>query len=269
MVQPRADGREAGAGGDDALAGRGRRRRRDRLGQRPCVLDAARRHRGGAGDRAGARRAGGDRPRERHEGAVRPPARRVRRDRGRDLRPGDPRRLGARVGEPRRRRTRTSRRSCRGCSGPAATAPTDGSCRPRSGSAGSTRRWSSAQSADKRRAYRSRATPRPRRILHGRRRTAPSPASDPRPSSSSPTSPPNNDRAWFQPRKAEYERLLKEPIEALCVALEEQFRARDMPLRADPARSPFRIYRDVRFSKDKSPYKTHVGGELRAGPATA
>lgn len=66
----------------------------------------------------------------------------------------------------------------------------------------------------------------------------------------------NNSRDWFQPRKAEYERLLKEPIEQLCVALDEQFRERDIPLHADPARSPFRIYRDVRFSKDKRPYKT-------------
>jgi uncharacterized protein (TIGR02453 family) len=66
----------------------------------------------------------------------------------------------------------------------------------------------------------------------------------------------NNSREWFQPRKAEYERLLKEPLEALCVALDAEFGARAIPLRADPAKSPFRIYRDVRFSKDKSPYKT-------------
>jgi uncharacterized protein (TIGR02453 family) len=72
----------------------------------------------------------------------------------------------------------------------------------------------------------------------------------------------NNDRAWFQPRKGEYERLLKGPLEALCVALEARFRARDIPLQADPVRSPFRIYRDVRFSKDKSPYKTNVGASL-------
>ena len=72
----------------------------------------------------------------------------------------------------------------------------------------------------------------------------------------------NNDRAWFQPRKADYERLLKEPLEALCVALAEQFEAKGIPLRADPARSPFRIYRDVRFSKDKSPYKTNVGASF-------
>ena len=71
----------------------------------------------------------------------------------------------------------------------------------------------------------------------------------------------NNDRAWFQPRKAEYERLLKEPLEALCVVLGERFAARGIPLRAD-SRSPFRIYRDVRFSKDKSPYKTHVSASF-------
>ena len=71
----------------------------------------------------------------------------------------------------------------------------------------------------------------------------------------------NNDRAWFQPRKAEYERLLKEPLEALCEVLGERFAARGIPLRAD-AGSPFRIYRDVRFSKDKSPYKTHVSASF-------
>ena len=68
----------------------------------------------------------------------------------------------------------------------------------------------------------------------------------------------NNERDWFQPRKADYERLLKEPLEALCSALALRFEARGIPLRADPSGSPFRIYRDVRFSKDKSPYKTHV-----------
>ena len=72
----------------------------------------------------------------------------------------------------------------------------------------------------------------------------------------------HNERAWFQPRKGDYERLLKEPLEALCAALGERFEARAMPLRADPARSPFRIYRDVRFSADKTPYKTHVSASF-------
>jgi uncharacterized protein (TIGR02453 family) len=72
----------------------------------------------------------------------------------------------------------------------------------------------------------------------------------------------NNERAWFQPRKADYERLLKEPLEALCAALGERFATRGIPLQADPKRSPFRIYRDTRFSKDKSPYKTHLGASF-------
>lgn len=74
----------------------------------------------------------------------------------------------------------------------------------------------------------------------------------------------NNDRAWFTPRKPEYERLLKEPLEALCVALAERFAARGLPLTADPVRSPFRIYRDVRFAKDKSPYKTAASARFMA-----
>ena len=88
----------------------------------------------------------------------------------------------------------------------------------------------------------------------------------------------NNDRAWFQPRKAEYEALIREPLERFCVALGEELTARGLPMRADE-RSPFRIYRDVRFSKDKSPYKTNfaasfpwtgegggVGGYLHVAP---
>jgi uncharacterized protein (TIGR02453 family) len=72
----------------------------------------------------------------------------------------------------------------------------------------------------------------------------------------------NNDRSWFQPRKGDYERLLKEPLEALCAAVDGEFKARGIPLSADPARSPFRIYRDVRFSADKSPYKTAVSASF-------
>jgi uncharacterized protein (TIGR02453 family) len=72
----------------------------------------------------------------------------------------------------------------------------------------------------------------------------------------------NNDRAWFTPRKAQYEELVKRPLEALCVAVGERFQARGLPLTADPAKSPFRIYRDVRFSKDKSPYKPYASAQF-------
>ena len=72
----------------------------------------------------------------------------------------------------------------------------------------------------------------------------------------------NNERAWFQPRKADYERLLKDPLEALITDVGAEFAARGIPLRADPKSSPFRIYRDTRFSKDKSPYKTNVAASF-------
>jgi uncharacterized protein (TIGR02453 family) len=77
----------------------------------------------------------------------------------------------------------------------------------------------------------------------------------------------NNDRAWFQPRKADYERLVRDPMRALVGALADRFRARDIPLVADPDRSVSRIYRDTRFSKDKSPYKDRAYARLGwAGP---
>jgi uncharacterized protein (TIGR02453 family) len=75
----------------------------------------------------------------------------------------------------------------------------------------------------------------------------------------------NNSRDWFQPRKGEYERLLKRPLEQLCVALGERFAARRIPLTSDPAHSPMRIYRDIRFSKDKSPYKANIAASFPWG----
>jgi uncharacterized protein (TIGR02453 family) len=72
----------------------------------------------------------------------------------------------------------------------------------------------------------------------------------------------NNRREWFQARKADYEGLLKQPMEELVAALAPRFAARGLPLQADPKRSIFRIYRDTRFSKDKSPYKTNVGASF-------
>jgi uncharacterized protein (TIGR02453 family) len=72
----------------------------------------------------------------------------------------------------------------------------------------------------------------------------------------------NNERSWFQPRKDEYERLLRRPMQALVAALAERFEARGIPMRADPERSVFRIHRDTRFAKDKSPYKTNVAARF-------
>ncbi|MDE3162594.1 MAG: DUF2461 domain-containing protein [Acidobacteriota bacterium] len=68
----------------------------------------------------------------------------------------------------------------------------------------------------------------------------------------------NNDRAWFQPRKAEYESLLKEPMLAAIRKITDAM-LEFAPSHVRPAeKSLFRIYRDTRFSADKTPYKTHV-----------
>lgn len=67
------------------------------------------------------------------------------------------------------------------------------------------------------------------------------------------------DRAWFEANKPRYEASLRAPLAALVEALAAEFLARGVPLTGDAKRSAFRLHRDVRFSKDKSPYKTHAG----------
>jgi uncharacterized protein (TIGR02453 family) len=69
----------------------------------------------------------------------------------------------------------------------------------------------------------------------------------------------NNNKAWFEANRATYERAVKAPVTALVAAVSAELARRDLPLEGDPKRSTFRIHRDTRFSKDKSPYKTNVG----------
>ena len=68
----------------------------------------------------------------------------------------------------------------------------------------------------------------------------------------------NNQREWFIANKGRYERHVKEPALAFVEDLGYRLPAVAPHLVADK-RSMFRIYRDTRFAKDKSPYKTHVG----------
>jgi uncharacterized protein (DUF2461 family) len=72
----------------------------------------------------------------------------------------------------------------------------------------------------------------------------------------------HNDRDWFTANRAVYDQRLKPTLAALIAALNTAFAARDLPLAGDPKKSVFRIHRDVRFSKDKRPYKTHVSATL-------
>lgn len=72
----------------------------------------------------------------------------------------------------------------------------------------------------------------------------------------------HNDPLWFKPRKAVYETAVVAPFRALLTALSAALDVAGVPLHADPRRSIFRIYRDVRFSPDKRLYKTHAGAVL-------
>jgi len=72
----------------------------------------------------------------------------------------------------------------------------------------------------------------------------------------------NNDREWFLANKAAHEAEVRGPMGALVEALAFAFAAHDIPLTGTAKQSLFRINRDVRFSKNKDPYKTNAGAVL-------
>ncbi len=67
----------------------------------------------------------------------------------------------------------------------------------------------------------------------------------------------NNDREWFRARKDQYDEVLKGPMLEVIARLAEDFQSFAPDLQASPA-SIFRIYRDTRFSADKTPLKTQI-----------
>jgi uncharacterized protein (TIGR02453 family) len=73
----------------------------------------------------------------------------------------------------------------------------------------------------------------------------------------------NNNREWFEAHKQDYRRLIIEPALAFTVALGEHLRSISpgvsYDLRTNGSGSMMRIYRDTRFSEDKTPYKTNLG----------
>jgi uncharacterized protein (TIGR02453 family) len=69
-------------------------------------------------------------------------------------------------------------------------------------------------------------------------------------------------KAWFDENRALYDSELLNPMVELLDELTTRFAADKIPLKADGRRSIFRINRDIRFSKDKSPYKTHCGAVM-------
>ena len=69
----------------------------------------------------------------------------------------------------------------------------------------------------------------------------------------------NNSREWFAENKSIYENALREPSKLLLNEIDQLFIKHRLPYEASPKKSLFRINRDTRFSKDKTPYKTNVG----------
>ena len=68
----------------------------------------------------------------------------------------------------------------------------------------------------------------------------------------------DNTKSFWAAHKATYESAVRGPMTALAQALEDEFGSAKV----------FRPYRDVRFAKDKTPYKTHQGVFVQRGPAT-
>ena len=73
----------------------------------------------------------------------------------------------------------------------------------------------------------------------------------------------NNDRDWFRARKADYERHVRAPMVAVVERLAVDFGRFAPELDASPKRCIYRIYRDTRFSDDKTPLKTQIAASFR------
>jgi uncharacterized protein (TIGR02453 family) len=72
----------------------------------------------------------------------------------------------------------------------------------------------------------------------------------------------NNDREWFRARKADYEQYVRAPMIEVLARLAVDLRGFAPEVISDPKVSLFRIYRDTRFSSDKSPLKTAIGAHF-------
>lgn len=69
----------------------------------------------------------------------------------------------------------------------------------------------------------------------------------------------HNAKPWFEAHRTDYEQQVVAPMRALIEEMDVRFARFAPEITGDPKRSMFRIYRDIRFSRDKSPYKTNAG----------
>ena len=76
----------------------------------------------------------------------------------------------------------------------------------------------------------------------------------------------HNDREWYADHKAQYEQHVRDPFKAFVTQVIEACAAREPEFDGVEAKDcVFRIHRDTRFSKDKTPYKTHCSANIAAG----
>jgi uncharacterized protein (TIGR02453 family) len=68
----------------------------------------------------------------------------------------------------------------------------------------------------------------------------------------------NNRRDWFEAHREDYEAHIRQPMTAIITRLADDFREFGPEFVASPKTSMYRIYRDIRFSDNKAPYKSHV-----------
>ena len=68
----------------------------------------------------------------------------------------------------------------------------------------------------------------------------------------------NNNKKWFDQNRNRYEKSVKAPFRSFVERMIEKIQADDPEVKITPAESIFRINRDIRFSKEKTPYKTQM-----------
>ncbi|MEP6689142.1 MAG: TIGR02453 family protein [Gemmatimonadales bacterium] len=77
----------------------------------------------------------------------------------------------------------------------------------------------------------------------------------------------HNSREWFERHRAVYETEVRDPLRSLVEEMDVRLARLAPEITGDPRRSVFRIHRDVRFSADKSPYKTNAACQFYHGDA--
>ena len=75
----------------------------------------------------------------------------------------------------------------------------------------------------------------------------------------------NNEKEWFHANKKRYENDVKKPFYAFIQDVINEMKKIDPEMNIEVKNTVFRINRDIRFSKDKSPYKNHMGAAVSRG----